>query len=157
MMNRVSSNSIPRILKQSMLLGALSAIAVFAGWAPDLSGQTHLFSSAAYAQDQNDSFTRYVKAAVEIERTRQRLLDQVKQLTGGNVPNSVCQPANIGQLNEGVRGQVKQICDSFAAQAVQIVTRNGLSRDEFNRFQKQSKEPAMRSQIEAEIRRLGLR
>lgn len=155
MMNR--SHQIHRVLNRSMLLGALSSIAVLAGWTPNFSEQSKMFDAAAYAQDQPTAFTRYVRAAVEIERTRQRLLDQVKQLTGGNVPNNVCQPGNIAQLNEGVRGQVKQICDSFSAQAVQIVTRNGLSREEFNRYQKQAQQPSMRSQIEAEIRRLQLR
>jgi hypothetical protein len=159
MMNRALSLSaqMQRVLTQSLLLGSLSSIAVLCGWAPNLPGQTaNPFDSAAYAQE--SPFTRYVRAAVDIEKTRQRLLDQVKQLTGGNVPSNVCHSENVEKINPGVRDQVKGICDTFSAQAGQIVARNGLNRSEFNQFQRQAQQDAgVRAQIEAEIRRLGLR
>lgn len=112
-----------------------------------------MFDSAVYAQE--SSFTRYVRAAFDIEKTRQGLLEQMKQLTGGNVPNNVCQ--NVDQMNPGIREQAKTICNTFAAQAKQIVARNGLKPEEFNKYQRQAQEAAMRSQIEAEVRRLGLK
>jgi Domain of unknown function (DUF4168) len=151
------SSRIQRLAMRSLMLGTLSSIAVLAGWAPNFSaGSTaRVFDSAAYAQD--SAFTRYVKAAFEIEKTRQGLLERMKQLTGGNVPANVCQSGNIAQMNPGIRDQAKTICDSFAAQAMQIVQRNQLSRDEFNNFQRKANDPAMRSQIEAEVKRLGLR
>ena len=158
-MNRAFSLSArtQQVLTHSLLVGSLSTIALLCGWTPSFSGQSvSLFDSAAYGQEA--PFTRYVRAAVEIEKTRQRLLDQVKQLTGGSVPNNVCHADNIEKTNPGIRDQVKGICDTFAAQAGQIVARNGLKREEFNQFQlKAQQDPGVRSQIKNEIQRLGLR
>jgi Domain of unknown function (DUF4168) len=128
MMNCALSFSprLQRLAIRSLLLGTFSSIAVLAGWAPNFSaGSTaRIFDSAAYAQD--SAFTRYVKAAFEIEKTRKTLFDQMKQLTGGNFPTNVCQTNNLAQLNPGIQDQAKSICDSFAAQAMQIVARNQL-------------------------------
>lgn len=157
-MNRAFSLSArtQQVLTHSLLVGSLSTIAVLCGWTPSFSGHTASFDSAAYAQE--SPFTRYVRAAVEIEKRRQPLLDQVKQLTGGSVPSNVCHPDNIEKTNPGIRDQVKSICDTFAAQAGQIVARNGLKREEFNQFQKKAQQDAgVRSQIKNEIQRLGLR
>lgn len=158
MMNRPFSLSArtQQVLTHSLLVGSLSTIAVLCGWTPSFSGQVASFDSAAYAQEA--PFTRYVRAAVEIEKTRQRLLDQVKQLTGGSVPSNVCHADNIEKTNPGIRDQVKGICDTFAAQAGQIVARNNLKREEFNQFQRKAQQDAsVRSQIKNEIQRLGLR
>jgi hypothetical protein len=144
-------------VKRFFLPGMLSTLAILAGWVPLLSG--HFFNALdgkAYAQE-DQAFTRYVKSAVEIEKTRQRLLDEVKQLTGGNLPSNVCQPNTVAQIDPLPRERVRNICDDFSTQAIQIVDRNGLSRDEFNRYQKQARDITMRTQIEAEIRRLRLR
>jgi Domain of unknown function (DUF4168) len=145
-----------RVLVRSLAITALSTLGLLAGVTPNLSGQTtHLFDTAAYAQDE-PAFSRYVRAAFEIEKTRRSLLDQVKQLTGGNVPSNVC--SSISQVPSNVRDQVKGICDNFASQAMSIARdKYKLSRDEFNSFQRQSQNPEMRSRIEAEIRNLNLR
>ncbi|WP_238392916.1 DUF4168 domain-containing protein [Myxacorys almedinensis] len=158
MMKRAFSLSarMQQLLAHSLLVGSLSSIALLCGWTPTFSGHSASFDSAAFAQE--PPFTRYVRAAVEIEKTRQRLLDQVKQLTGGSVPSNVCHSDNIEKINSGIRDQVKGICDTFAAQAGQIVARNGLKREEFNQFQmKAQQDSGVRSQIKTEIQRLGLR
>jgi hypothetical protein len=155
MMNRAHSYQIRRVLTRSLLLGALSSIAVLTGWAPNISGHAKLLDSAAYAQD--EAFTRYVKTAFELEKARKPLFNQVKQLIGGPVPNDICRPGTIAQLNTNVRDQVKQICGDFAEEARKILARNQISRDDFNRYQKQSRDPAMKMQIENTIRTLGLR
>lgn len=137
MMNRALSFSFNRAMHRSLVLGAISSIAVLAGWAPDFSAKpAKLFSSAAYAQSE-DTFTRYVRAAVALEQKRQGLEGQVRQLTGGSVPRDVCR--NIGQLNSGIQGQVSGICQQFSADAARIIfNEQKLSPDEFRYYQSQS-------------------
>ncbi|KAM3115927.1 DUF4168 domain-containing protein [Phormidesmis sp. 146-33] len=160
MMNCVSRFpfQLNRVLARSLTIATLSTLGLLTGVAPNLSGQpTQLFDIAVHAQEES-TFTRYVKAAFEIEKMRRSLLDQVKQLTGGNVPSNVCQSSSLAQVSSNVRDQVKGICDNFSAQAKSIVQdKYKLSRDEFNSFQRQSQNPEMKSRIEAEIRNLNLR
>ncbi len=137
MMNRALSFNFNQAMQRSFVLGAVSAIVVLAGWAPDLTAKpAKLFSSAAYAQSE-DTFTRYVRAAVALEQKRQGLEAQVRQLTGGSLPADVCR--NVGQLNPSIQGQVSGICQQFSADAAQIIfNQQKLSRDEFRYYQSQS-------------------
>jgi hypothetical protein len=159
MMNCVSRFPLQlnRVLARSLTIATLSTLGLLAGVAPNLSGpSSHRFDLAVYAQEES-AFTRYVRAAFEIEKTRRSLLDQVKQLTGGNVPSNVCQSSSLAQVPSNVRDQVKGICNNFTGQAKSIVQdKYKLSRDEFNNFQKQSQNPDMKSRIETEIRNLKL-
>ena len=103
------------MLARSLTLGTLSALGVLLGLTPNLSGQTaHLFDSAAYAQSQEPTFTRYVRAAYELEITRRPLDEEVKKLTGGNAPSNVC--SKVDQVQANVRDRVRDICAGFAAQ-----------------------------------------
>lgn len=147
-----------RVLVRSLAIGVFSTLGFFAGTVTHPIGQVSLsIGSATYAQEE-PAFTRYVRAAFEIEKTRRSLLDQVKQLTGGNVPSNVCQASSLAQVQSNVRDQVKAICNNFSAQAKAIVQdKYKLSREEFNGFQRQSQDPAMKSRIDAEIRNLNLR
>lgn len=146
---------LPSRLGRSLALGVFATLSLFT--VAPIPGQTSLLGSVAYAQAEESAFTRYVRAAFEIEKTRRSLLEQVKQLTGGNVPNNVCQSSSIAQIQPNVRDQVKGICDNFAAQALSIVREKyKLNREEFNRFQRQSQDPKRQAQIEEEIRRLRL-
>ena len=160
MMNCLSRFSFQpnQVLARSLTIAALSTLGLLTGIAPNLTGRpAHLFDTAVQAQEES-AFTRYVRAAFEIEKTRRSLLDQVKQLTGGNVPSNVCQSSSLSQVPSNVRDQVKGICDNFATQAKSIVQdKYKLSRDEFNTFQRQSQNPDMKSRIESEIRNLNLR
>ncbi len=162
MMNSASHlpSRLNKMLARSLTLGTLSALGVLLGLAPNLSGQTaRLFDSAAYAQSQEPTFTRYVRAAYKLEITRRPLDEEVKKLTGGNAPSNVC--SNVDQVQANVRDRVREICAGFAAQRREIVYKEyKLSQEEFNGFQRQMIDPSTRSEMEAkinaELKRLGL-
>jgi Domain of unknown function (DUF4168) len=145
------------IWPRSLTVGTIAMIALLSGVTPNLAGsKAQLLSTVASAQADESAMTRYVRAALEIEKTRRSMVSQVKEMTQGDMPSNVCQPGSIAQLQSGIRDRVKGICDNFRAQADAIVKKHKLSREEFNNFQKRSQEPDLRNQIEAEIRRLGL-
>jgi hypothetical protein len=152
MINCALSTRTKRFMLRSLLLGGFSSIAVLTGCVPNLSGQANPFSMTAHAQE--SPFTRYVRAAFEIEQSRQGFLEQMKQLTGGNVPSDVCR--NVSQINPSVRDQAQGICDSFMRRAKEIVANYQLKDTEFNNFRRQSQEQGMQTQINNEARRLGL-
>jgi hypothetical protein len=162
MMNRVFHlpARLNKMLARSLVLGTLSTLGLLSGFTPNLSGQTsHLFDSAAYAQSQEPVFTRYVRAAYELEITRRPLDEEVKRLTGGNAPSNVC--SNVDQVQANVRDRVRDICAGFATQRKTIVyDKYKLSQDEFNGFQRQIMDPSTRSEMEgkvnAELKRLSL-
>lgn len=153
MMNRVSS--IHRIVKHSVVLGAISSIAVLAGWVPNLTGSSaNLFDASASAQEA--AFTRYVRSAVALEQKRLALEDQLRQLTGGNVPPGVCQ--NINQLDSGVRDRVQGLCQQFRQSFYQILSQQNppLSLEEFNSFQSQVGNRQMCERVAQEAQRLKI-
>ncbi len=162
MMNRASHlpARLTKMLARSLALGMLSTLGLLSGFTPNLSRQTsHLLDSAAYAQAQEPVFTRYVRAAYELEITRRPLDEEVKRLTGGNAPSNVC--SNIDQVQANVRDRVRDICAAFATQRKTIVyDKYKLSQDEFNGFQRQMMDPSTRSDMEgkvtAELKRLSL-
>ncbi len=149
-----------KMLTRSLVLGTLSTFGLLSGFTPNLSGQTsHLFDSAAYAQSQESVFTRYVRAAYELEITRRPLGEEVKRLTGGNAPSNVC--SKVDQVQADVRDRVREICTGFAAQRKAIVyDKYKLSQDEFNGFQRQMIDSSTRAEMEGkvnvELKRLGL-
>ncbi|MBE9010623.1 DUF4168 domain-containing protein [Pseudanabaenaceae cyanobacterium LEGE 13415] len=156
MMNRDFSSLSRWLVKRSIVLGALSSIAVLAGWTPDFSAPTvsQAFNSSAFAQE--SAFTRYVRAAVALEQRRQTLQSQLQQVTGGNVPSGVCQ--NIGQVNANSRDQVRNLCQQFRQSFYQILAdqKPPLSIDEFNSFQSQVGSRQMCERVAQEARRLQL-
>lgn len=162
MMNRAFHlpSRLNKMLARSLTLGTLSALGLLLGLTPNLSDQTaRLFDSAAYAQSQEPTFTRYVRAAYELEITRRPLDEEVKKLTGGNAPSNVC--GKVDQVQGGVRDRVRDICAGFAAQRRAIVyDKYKLSQEEFNSFQRQIIDASTRSEMEgkinAELKRLGL-
>jgi hypothetical protein len=112
----------------------------------------------AVAQEQppqDSEFNRYVRAAFEIETKRRQMMGQVKQITGGNVPNNVC--ASLDQVAANIRGQVQEICQSFATFASSAVKRNGLSSAQFNQYQRQMNDPEMVKQVNSAIQQMGLK
>ncbi len=156
MMNRDISSLSRWLVKRSIVLGAFSSIAVLAGWAPNFSASTiaQAFNSSASAQE--SAFTRYVRAAVALEQRRQTLQGQLQQVTGGNVPNGVCQ--NINQVNEGARDQVRGLCQQFRQSFYQILAdqKPQLTLEEFNSFQSQVGNRQMCDRVAQEARRLQL-
>jgi hypothetical protein len=156
MMNRDFSSLSRWLVKRSIALGAISSIAVLAGWTPDFSAPTiaQAFDSSASAQE--PAFTRYVRSAVALEQRRQALQGQLQQVTGGNVPSGVCQ--NINQVNEGARGQVRGLCQQFRQSFYQILAdqKPALTLEEFNSFQSQVGSRQMCDRVAQEARRLQL-
>ncbi len=162
-MNNLSAGStrfqVSRRMVQSLTISALSTIGLLGGMVPGLVGSSHQIrfaSPAAYAQGES-VFTRYVRAAYEIEtKLRLPMMTQVKQITGGNVPDNVCSPDGIQRVQAEVRGQVQGICRTFRAQAAEVVKRNSLTDQQFNEQQQQAQNPGFQKRIEEEVRRLNL-
>ncbi len=145
-------------LARSLTVSAIATMALLSGVTPNLANSTlQLGQGAVSAQSDEPAITRYVRAAYEMEKTRQSMVSRVKEMTEGRTPDKVCQPSSIAQLQSNIRDQVKGICDNFNAQAAAIVKKYKLSHEEFNSFQKRviSKDPEFSRQIESEIRRLG--
>ena len=156
MMNRDFSSLSHSLVKRSIALGTLSAIAVLAGWTPNFSAKTiaQAFNSSASAQE--SAFTRYVRAAVALEQKRMALEGQLQQATGGNVPSGVCQ--NINQVASGSQDQVRGLCQQFRQSFYQILAdqKPPLSLEEFNSFQSQVGSRQMCDRVAQEARRLQL-
>ncbi|MEB3292051.1 MAG: DUF4168 domain-containing protein [Synechococcales bacterium] len=148
-----------KTLGSLLTIGTLSSLAVITGITPEL-GRSNSSTQIAWAQESN--FTRYVRAAFEIEKQRRSLMTQVKQLTEGQVPEEVCSSSGFNRLSPQFQGSVNSICRNFNEFAVKTICRYDLSMDEFNRFQRQArssnaKERAeMQRRIDLEVDRLRL-
>jgi hypothetical protein len=107
--------------------------------------------------DNDDIFTRYVRAAVAIEKQRQSMMADVKSLTNGEVPtNNVC--GNIDKFPGGVQEEVRAICQSYSKVVAAIAYQKyKLTKDEFNVFQRRVKTPEMRQRIDAKLQALELK
>jgi Domain of unknown function (DUF4168) len=138
---------------QALALTALSGFSLAAMVLMPLDGA--LQGNVAMAQEE-PAFTRYVRAAYDIEKQRRQLMSQVKQMTGGNVPKDVCQ-SGLAQLPDNVRTSVQGNCNNFTGFAGTTVKKYNLRSDEFNKFQQQSRDPNFQKQINDEIRRLNLK
>jgi hypothetical protein len=150
----VRSLAAPRALARALTLTTLSSLSLLAGVIMPLNGLAP-HSDVAMAQEE-PAFTRYVRAAYDIEKQRRQLMSQVKQMTGGNVPKDVCQ-SGLGQLPENVRISVQGNCSNFTGFAGTTVKKYNLRSDEFNKYQQQSRDPGFQKQINDEIRRLNLK
>ncbi len=73
----------------------------------------------------------YVRAAVEIERTRRQTYEQISRDNNGSVPDIDCSnPASISNLGSNVRNQAQGFCNS----SMQIISRHGLTPAQFNQI-----------------------
>ena len=122
-------------LFRPLFLGVLtSCVGILGGILPDLTAQhpSQLFSSAAYAQDFNDTELRnYAQALMQIEPARQSALAQVSRANGGNLPNLVCnQPNTMDSLNS----EAKSLFIEYCNQCETIAASRGLSIDRFNQI-----------------------
>jgi hypothetical protein len=145
-------------LLQLCTIAALATTSVLSGLTPDrLLSQTP-DSQQAYAQE--SSFTRYVRATFEMEVERRSMMSQLKEITGGNLPENVCGDG-FKQVQGNYQGSVRDFCNRFNASAARIVNKHNIS-GEFNGFQQQtkSKNPdvsrAMNKRMADERRRLNL-
>ncbi|OUC12738.1 MAG: hypothetical protein B0A82_20340 [Alkalinema sp. CACIAM 70d] len=154
----------PRWLSRSLWVGTLSSLTVLASWAPIIplgASSPVLVGTALFgtnvARAEESSFTRYVRAAFEIEKQRRALIGRVKDLTDGNVPNNVCHSSGLEQIPGGIREAVQGICGNFNRFAGETVKKYQLKPDEFNNFQRQAGNSEMKERINAEIKRLNLK
>lgn len=147
---------IPRLLNL-FALAALTTTSVLSGFSPDFR-VSQVSNQAAYAQEA--SFTRYVRAVFAIEQKRRSLMSQVKTMTGGDLPDDVCN-SGFSKLSGQFQGPVRDICNQFNRSAIDIVNKHNVSA-EFNEFRKQSmsSDPKVRRDMQqkmsTEMRRLNL-
>ncbi len=147
-------------LLRGCLIGQLSCLTLISPLLlPALFGQSDRAMAQAIDQTvlNNEAlFTRYVKAAWETELERRRMMGEVKQLTGGNVPDNVC--ANLHKLPAEQRPTVQAICADFAQFASATITQKyQLSTKQFNTFQRRVSDPAMRQRINQKVQGLKLK
>jgi Domain of unknown function (DUF4168) len=149
-----------RTVSSLLAVCTLSSLAVLTGITPELGQSNQSSSHVAWAQE--SAFTRYVRAAFEIEKQRRSLMTQVKQITEGKLPEEVCTANGFNQLAPQFQGSVSSICRNFNEFAVKTICRYDLSMDEFNRFQRQAKSSnpkertEMQRRIDAEVDRLRI-
>jgi len=129
-------------------LAALTTTSVLSGFSPDLR-LSHTSTQAAYAQEA--SFTRYVRAVFAIEQQRRVLMSQVKNMTGGDLPDNVCD-SGFSKLSAQFQGPVRDICNQFNRSAMDIVNKHNVAA-EFNEFRKQtmSSDPKVRRDMQEKI------
>jgi hypothetical protein len=138
-------------------LAALTTTSVLSGFSPDLR-LSHSTIQSAYAQE--SSFTRYVRAVFAIEQERRVLISQVKNMTGGDLPDNVCD-SGFSKLSAQFQGPVRDICNQFNRSAMDIVNKHNVAA-EFNEFRKQAmnSDPKVRrdmqQKVSTEMRRLKL-
>ena len=145
-------------------VAALSTASLLSGYTPDRLLGPIASSPVSIASAQESSFTRYVRAVYAIEQERKPLMSKVKTITGGNMPDNVCS-SGFAQLPNNLKGNIRNICNSFNDEVNAILDRNGFTNntDEFNRYQQQAMSSdrkvsrEMQKRIVGEMARLGLR
>ncbi|MEG3989509.1 DUF4168 domain-containing protein [Microcoleus sp. S28C3] len=150
-----STFGINRMLRQSLLLGIISAAALASGWAPGLYGQSPnlVFGAAAQAQEiSSEEITSYARAVLAIEPRRVEAFNEIKGMAGGSVPRVVCnETQEINRLSGNVRG----IAVNYCQQAKKVIETNGLTVSRFNQLTLlQQANPAVKQRIQAELLRL---
>jgi hypothetical protein len=162
-------SSLLRLARRAALFGSLTLLtATSAIVLPTITdraaGPRLTFADRVMAQDadqailDNDEvFTRYVRAAVTIEKQRQSMMAQVKDLTGGEVPtNNVC--GNIDKFAAEIQEPVRAICVSYSRYvAATAYQKYKLTKEEFNAFQRRVRNPEMRQRIDQKIQELELK
>lgn len=154
----MTSRPMRSYLLQCCAVVALATTSLVSGWTPDRLFSHTTSPQLAYAQE--SSFTRYVRAIFEIEQARRSLMSQVKQMTGGNLPDNVCD-AGFVKLQGQFQGPVRDICNRFNDAAGRIVSKYNIT-SEFNGFQQQAMSSdrkvkrEMQKRISDEMRRLNL-
>ena len=163
MMSHLTSPMSSRFFKV-FTIAALSTASLLSGHTPDRLFSPIASSPVPIASAQESSFTRYVRAVYAIEQQREPLMSKVKTITGGNRPDNVCS-SGFAQLPGNLKGNIRNICNSFNDEVNAILDRNGFANntDEFNRYQQQAMNSdrkisrEMQKRIVVEMTRLGLK
>jgi Domain of unknown function (DUF4168) len=165
-------------LSRSPWICALSAAGLLLGWVPSVqfsSGQLFAgllgqqisgvgrspslafslsFKSAAYAQSaiSDDEIHSYAQTVLEMEPYRISAYDQIKRITGAEVPPILCHRASsLNSLDPSIR----DIAISFCNQAVSIAESHNLSITRFNEITiAQQSDSALADRIRQAIREI---
>jgi Domain of unknown function (DUF4168) len=156
---------------RSLWIGTISAAGLLLGWVPSVqlsSGQAPAngaayglspslslsFSGAAYAQSaiSDDEIHSYAQTVLEMEPYRISAYDQIKRITGAEVPPILCHRASsLNSLDPSIR----DIAISFCNQAVSIAESHNLSITRFNEITiAQQSDSSLADQIRQAIREL---
>lgn len=133
----------------------LCTVGLLSGLAPDLSASspTQIFSSTAIAQAvSDDEVARFARTALIIERRRLAVVEDIKNRTGGNVPEITCDsPERLDSLPTNIRDDVRSFCE-FSRQTIQA---NQLSVGRFLQIRNsQASDSTLKQRIDRELLRL---
>lgn len=136
----------------------LSSIGLLWGMIPDLSANspTLMFSSSAYAQPVSDEeVVRWATAAYRIEKRRQALVEEIKNRTGGQIPEITCdRPQQLDDLNNNIKDDVKNFCE-FSRRTIQA---NQLSVSRFFQINdSRASDKVLQQRIDQELLRIQSR
>lgn len=146
-----SQTAFNRILSQSLIVVALSTVGLLSGLTPGLSKDSHslTFSSSASAQQLSSSeLSRYVTVSKQIELMRRSVYDEIKRISGGNVPNiTSCS-------TQGLSGDVARIWQRFCAQSEELIQRAGFTNNRYNAITKmRQNDPDLERRVQQEADR----
>lgn len=143
------------MLWQLSSMTLLCTVGLLSGLAPDLSASspTLIFSSIATAQAvSDDEVARFARTALTIERRRQAVVEDIKNRTGGNVPEISCDsPERLDSLPANIREDVRNFCE-FSRQTIQA---NQITVGRFLQIRNsQTNDPTLKQRIDRELLRL---
>ena len=161
-------------LSRSLWIGTISTAGLLLGWVPNVQFSSELpalgqqaagvglptlsfslsFKSAAYAQAaiSDDEIHSYAQTVLEMEPYRISAYDQIKRITGAEVPPILCHRASsLNSLDPSIR----DIAISFCNQAVSIAESHNLSITRFNEITiAQQSDSALADRIRQAIREI---
>lgn len=148
-----------RILYRCLSVGTLSTLSLLLGLVPSLSERSvaNAFSSSALAQPSPDDMeTRFARTVIDIEKVRQPAYNQIKQKTGGNVPEINCYERS--SLN-ALPGDIRNIAIDYCDKSERIIKQNQLSVEDFNKITRAiagnpPANPALKQKIQAAMLRI---
>lgn len=152
-----SHPSLHRLLSQSLIVGALTAMGLLSGFTPGISKdfQSLDVSASAYAQGATlsaDDIKSYAKAVWAIEQLRLSAYNEIKKIIGSSdIPEIVCnRSASINALPAPAQGIARNYCSQSSA-----IVANYFPRGRNNRFNQitnlMQTDGDIRSQIQKEL------
>ncbi len=148
-----------RILSQSLVVGALTAIGLLSGLTPGLSKNfdTLVIGASVYAQPAvtNQEVRSYAQAVLAMEGVRQVAYDEIKKLLGSSsVPEIVCnRPETINSLPGDAQTLARTYCRQSSAIVANYFPKGKNAR--FNEITSLMQEnPGLQARIKNELLRL---
>ena len=143
-----------KMLSRLLIATSIAIIGIFLGIVPSPNLNTYKLSlsSAAYADDINEeTIEKYARAALQLERKRVQVFNQIRRITG-TPPNFTChQPNSLSNLSQKARN----IAEKFCQDSIRIVQQNGLSSKKYNQITIQRrKNPSLDRRIQNAIEQI---